>query len=413
VSNERTIVVTGMGVAAAAGQSTEALWRAVVRGESPAVSYQDPAVPGSPTIPACVVPGPDAEVLRRRRSHKMDRCVQLAIEAAIQAQADAGLSVPVTDPGAMGIIAGTSRGPMQKWTEGLELARAGRRELPPTLAATSTLDCLSGALSIALGAGGPCLTVSATCASAAHAIALAAQQILLGAAEIMVAGGTDSPLQDTIIRLTLASGILGSHPDPRRACRPFDSTRNGTLIGEGAAFLVLESLASARRRGAPIRARLLGWAMAADSSHRTSPRDDGEGLVQVMRRALGVAGLGPGDLDYVNAHGTGTPLNDRIEALALRRLLGDRLRRVACSSTKPVTGHCLGASSALEAVITVLSLQEQIAPPTANCREPDPACDLDLVLGGARPMDIRVAMSNSLGFWGKNAALVFARGEAA
>ena len=245
--------------------------------------------------------------------------------------------------------------------------------------------------------------------SAAHAVSLAAQQIVLGEAEIMVAGGADAPLRDAIIRPVLATGILGFHADPRRSCRPFDVTRDGTLIGEGAAFVVLESLESARRRGAAVHARLLGWAMAADATHRVSPRQDGDGLVRAMKRALRVGGLGAEQIDYVNAHGTATLLNDRTEALAMRRLLGDRVDRVACSSTKPVTGHCLGASSALEAVITILSLRDQIAPPTANCLDLDPECRLDVVKGAARPMAMDVAMSNSLGFWGKNASLIFAR----
>jgi 3-oxoacyl-[acyl-carrier-protein] synthase II len=400
-----------MGVAAAAGDSPEGLWRAVARGDSPAIAYADPTAPGSPTIPACVVPGPGEEALRRRRSHKMDRCVQLALEAAVRAGADAGLPPSGPDGSALGIMVGTSRGPMAKWIEGLDLARSGRRKLPPTLAAHSTLDSLGGALSMALGARGPCLTVSATCASAAYAVVLAAQQIVLGEADIMMAGGADAPLQDAVIRQIHATGILGSHPDPRRACRPFDVTRDGTLIGEGAAFLVLESLASARRRGAPVRARLLGWGTGAESAHRTSPRDDGEGLVAAMRGALRVAGLGAKAIDYINTHGTGTPLNDRIEGLALRRMLGDRLLRIPCSSTKPVTGHCLGASAALEAVVTILALREQLAPPTANCLEPDPGCGLDVVTGPARPVGMRVAMSNSLGFWGKNASLIFGCGD--
>jgi 3-oxoacyl-[acyl-carrier-protein] synthase II len=408
MAREKTIVVTGMGVVAAAGDSPERLWQSVVRADSPAVSYADPAVPDSPMIPACVVAGPAEESLKRRRSHKMDRCVQLALEAAVQAHADAGLNTREIHPSALGIIAGTSRGPMRKWNEAVELSRSGRRVLPPTLAASNTLDSLSGAISLALEAGGPCLTVSATCASAAHAIALAAQQITLGEADVMIAGGADAPLQDAVIRQILATGILGSHPDPRQACRPFDVTRNGTLIGDGAAFLVIESLESAERRGVPVRARLVGWAMCADATHRTSPRDDGAGLVRVMQRALSVAGLGPEDISYVNAHGTGTVLNDRTEALAMRRLLGDRLHHVACSSTKPVTGHCLGASAALEAVITVLALREQLAPPTPNCRNRDPECSLDIVTETARPIDMRVAMSNSLGFWGKNASLIFA-----
>jgi 3-oxoacyl-[acyl-carrier-protein] synthase II len=409
VAQARTIVVTGMGVLAAAGDSPDELWQTVVRGASPAVSYADPAAPGSPAIPACVVAGPGEEAIRRRRSQKMDRCVQIALEAAVQAHADAGLHTRTVERSLLGIIAGTSRGPVRKWNESVDLVRSGRRELPPTLAANNTLDCLSGALSMALDAGGPCLTVSATCASAAHAIALAAQQIVLGEAEVMIAGGADAPLHDTVIRQILATGILGSHADAREACRPFDVTRNGTLIGEGAAFLVLESLESARRRAVPVRARLVGWAMGADATHRSSPRADGEGLVLVMRRALRVAGIGPEEIDYVNTHGTGTPLNDRIEAIAMRRLLGERAHRVACSSTKPVTGHCLGASAAMEAVITVLALGAQIAPPTPNCRELDPECALDVVTSRARTLDMRVAMSNSLGFWGKNASLIFAR----
>ncbi len=283
--SERTIVVTGMGVVASAGHSPQDLWRAVVHGMSPAIAFADPTSPGSPTIPACVVHGPDDTAIGLRRSHRMDRCVQLALEAAVQAHADAGLDAQPPDPSSLGIIAGTSRGPMQKWTECVDRSRSSRNRLPPTLAANSTLDGLSGALSMALGAGGPCLTVSATCASAAYAISLAAQQIALGEAEIMVAGGADAPLRDAVIRLTLATGILGSHADPRRSCRPFDVTRDGTLIGEGAAFLVLESLESALRRGAAVHARLLGWAMAADTTHRTSPRNDGEGLVRAMRRA--------------------------------------------------------------------------------------------------------------------------------
>lgn len=413
MAGNRTIVVTGMGVVSAAGDSPESLWQSVVHGVSPAVAYSDRAIAGSPVIPACVVTGPDAEVLRRRRSHKMDRCVQLALEAAVRAHADAGLDAGTMDASEMGIVSGTSRGSAQKFNEGFEMIRAGRRELPPSLAAHSTIDSLSGALSMALDARGPCLTVSTACASGAYAIALAAQQLLLGEAEIMIAGGADAPLQDAVVRQLLATGILGSHDDPRRACRPFDVTRNGTIIGDGAAFLVLETLESARRRGARIHARLLGWAMGSDAASRTSPRADGEGLLKVMRRALHIAGVRPDDIDYINAHGTGTQLNDLTEAAAMSRLLGHNHRRAACSSTKPVTGHCMGASAALEALITILALRKQLAPPTANCRELDPACSVNVVTGEARSMNIHVAMSNSMAFWGKNASLILARDEAA
>jgi 3-oxoacyl-[acyl-carrier-protein] synthase II len=411
MSADKEIVVTGMGVLAAAGSSPEALWRSVVRGNSPAAHYADPAVPGSPTIPACVVPGPADETIRQRRSHKLDRCVQLALEAAIQAHASADLNARAIAPTSVGVVAGTSRGPMAAWSDSIERLHNGRRALPPSLAASGTLASLSGSISVALKAAGPCLTVSATCASAACAIAVAAQQLILGEADVMIAGGADAPLHNALISQILATGILGSHNDPRQACRPFDVTRNGTLIGEGAAFLVLETLESARRRGVPVHARLAGWAYGSDATHRASPKDDGEGLLHVMRRCLQVAGLSPDHIDYVNAHGTGTLKNDRIEALALRSLLGSRSQTVPLSSTKPVTGHCLGASAALEAVITVLALRDQLAPPTANCHTLDPDCSLKVVTGDARPTRIRVAMSNSLGFWGKNASLIFTEAE--
>jgi 3-oxoacyl-(acyl-carrier-protein) synthase len=337
----------------------------------------------------------------------MDRCVRLALEAADQALADADLLSQSSEATSLGIVVGSSRGPMQKWTEMLDWLRASSRPLPPTLAANSTLACLSGSLALAYKARGPCLTVSATCASGAYAIAVAAQQILLGTAEVMLTGGVDAPLQDAIIRQLLSTGILGSHADPRRACRPFDVSRDGTLLGEGAGFLVLESLAAARRRGARIYAQLAGWAIGSDPWYCSAPREDGEGLLQVMNQALALAGLTGDQIDYINAHGTGTRLNDRVEVVSLCRLLGERIKEVPCSSTKPITGHCLGASPALEAVISVLALQHQSVPPTANCAELDPDCPIDAVPASARPTPLRVVMSNSLGFWGKNASLLF------
>jgi 3-oxoacyl-[acyl-carrier-protein] synthase II len=408
-SRDEAIVVTGMGVVSAAGDSLATFWGSVAGGSSTATWFTDPNVADSPSIPACAVPGvpEDARVLRR--SHKMDRCVQLALAAASRALSDAQLPAQARNPIRLGIIVGTSRGPMQKWTEILDLLGRGTRQLPPTMAVNSTLGCLIGALAMAFEARGPCLTVSATCASGAFAIAQAAQQILLGTADVMLAGATEAPLLDAVVRQVLSTGILGSDADPRRACRPFNADRNGTLLGEGAAFLVLESLASARRRKARIHACLAGWAIGTDPCHNTAPSEHGEGLYQVMTRALTVAGLEAGQIDYVNAHGTGTRINDPLEVLALSRLLGDRLGRVPCSSTKPITGHCLGASAALEAVISVLALQHQCVPPTANCTDLDPECPIDAVPLTARPARLSAAMSNSIGFWGYNASLIFTR----
>jgi 3-oxoacyl-[acyl-carrier-protein] synthase II len=396
-----------MGVVSAAGDCPAALWETVARGESPAVMYTDSSVPGALSIPACVVPRLAPTILPAHRSQKLDRCVQLALQAAGQAITDAGLAHKTPDPPRLGVIVGTSRGPIQKVAEMLDLLRQGRR-LPPTLTAHSTLACLSGTLAMAFEAKGPCLTVSATCASAGHAIALAAQQLILGTADAVLAGGAEATLQDCLIRQLVATGVLGSHADPRLACRPFDVTRNGIVVGEGAAFLTLETLAKAQRRGAKIYARLAGWAIGTENFHYTAPSETGDGLWQVMSEAVAQAGIRADELDYINLHGTGTALNDRLEVVALRRLLGERLGAVPGSSTKPITGHCLGATPALEAVICVLALQRQYLPPTANCREQDPACPLDVVPLQGRPAALRRVMSNSLGFWGNNAALVFA-----
>ena len=406
------IVVTGLGVLSAGGDSPARLWECAAAGRSPAVWFTDPGVPGSPAIPACVVPRLPENGLALRRSHKMDRCVLMALAAAGQALADARLPTPLTAGGRVGIVTGTSRGPVAKISEmlrgtGSKDAPGRGRSLPPTLAANSSFGGLSGALALATGAHGPSFTVSATCASGAFAIAQAAQQIVLGAADIMLAGGTEAPLVDPFVPQLLATGILGTSADPRLACRPFHAERNGTVLGEGAAFLVLESLDSARRRGATIHARLAGWAMASDPCDPTSPSGEGEGLLRVMRQALAMAGLDAGGIDYINAHGTGTRLNDALEVLALHRLLGERLGQVPISSTKPITGHCLGAVPALEAVIAILALERQCVPPTANCTRLDPECPIDAVPGAARPTRLQVVMSNSLGFWGYNASLIF------
>jgi 3-oxoacyl-[acyl-carrier-protein] synthase II len=409
-AEETTIVVTGLGAISAGGDTPAALWEAVRRGESPAARYTDPGVADGLAIPACAVSRLAPTALPAHRSQKLDRCVQLALEAAGQAITDAGLAHKSPNPPRLGVFVGTSRGPLQKVGEMLALLQQGRR-LPPSLSAHSTLACLSGTLALAFEAKGPCLTVSATCASAGHAIALAAQQLVLGTADAVLAGGAEAALQDCIIRQLAATGVLGSHDDPRLACRPFDVTRNGIILGEGAGFLVLETQAAARRRGATIHARLAGWAIGTENYHYTAPSETGDGLFQVMSEAVAQADARPDELDYINLHGTGTALNDRLEAVALRRLLGERLGAVPCSTTKPITGHCLGATPALEAVISILALQRQYIPPTANCRQQDPECPLDVVPLQGRPAALRRVLSNSVGFWGNNAALVFTKDE--
>ena len=396
-----------MGALASAGADPSSLWERARAGESPATWFQDPGYPDLAPIPACAVSSIHIPAPWQRAARHLDRCIQMALAAGAQAWAQSQGSS--SSPDRRGIMVGTARGSVGQWIEALKtLERSQRR---PSLSANTTLGSLSGALSLAFQAQGPCLTLSASCASAAHAICLAAQAILAGDADFMLAGGAEAPLHAVVIEPFRAARILGTHADPRQACRPFDRTRNGLLLGEGAAFLALETLASARRRGLRPLARLAGWAAGSESHSRTAGCESGEGLYRVMNRALVRAQLPPEQIDYINAHGTGTVLNDRVEARALQRLLGARTRRVPCSSTKPVTGHCLGASPALEAVLCIQALQNQCVPPTLNCQLPDPACPLDVVAEGARPQRLRTVLSVSQGFWGNQAALVFARHE--
>lgn len=394
------IVVTGLGVWCAGGTTPAAVFDAACRGLAAGTwtTFDDRrfAVGRAPDPPP--VPGfPQA--------HRMDRSARLALAAALPAYAAARLHE--VEPARIAVIVGNSRGPVGAWTE----APAHRRR--PTRVAHTAIAALSGALSLALHVRGPCLTVSATCASAAHAIGLGALMLRAGLVDAVLAGGAEAPLLPDLLGQFEAAGILGNHPDPAQVCRPFDLERRGTLPGEGAAFLTLEAVDHARRRGVPRLAALEGFAFGAESHNRVAARDDGDGLIRVMRQALGMAGLAPGDVGHVNAHGTGTRVNDAAEAAALRAVFGRACDALPVTSTKPVTGHTFGAAAAIEAVVAIESLRHQQAPPTAGCRRPDPAFGLDVVLGSARRLATRRVMSNSLGFWGNAASLIFSVAEGA
>jgi len=280
----------------------------------------------------------------------------------------------------------------------------------PPASATSTLPrricSAASAIAAAPEAHGPAMTVSATCASGAAAIALAAEQILLGKVEVALAGGAEAPLNPMVIAQLHAAGILGHDADPQLTCKPFGIARNGIVLGEGAGFLVLESLTSAQRRKATMLARLSGWALAAEGGERVGMDRTGASLSRVITEALAMAGVAPAQLGYINAHGTGTVLNDIAEANALRAALGDAASRVPCSSTKAITGHCLGASAALEAAIGIAALREGRLPGTANCQRPDAEVTLNLLRASAE-QSASSALSISAGFWGNQAALVF------
>jgi 3-oxoacyl-(acyl-carrier-protein) synthase len=401
---QNPIVVTGTGVISAAGDSVPALWHAVAAGRVPAVHRPFPQHDHVRNFPVCPALTLDPTQPAMHLVRRMDRCAQLAWHAARNAYAAAALE-SIADPHRIGLMLGTSRGPLDKLREGF--ARLDDRRYPPSLSADCSLASLSGVLAQGLKARGPTATISATCASGAFAIALAAEQILLGKADVMLAGGAEAPLNLLMLTQLDAAGVLGTHDDPARACRPFDITRNGLCLGEGSAFLVLESADHAAQRRAPVAAQLSGWALGVDASGRAGLDPTGAGLAQILRDALRTANLQPDDIDAVNAHGTGTQLNDLTEARALTAALGTRAATVPCTSTKPVTGHCLGATAALEAVICIESLTHRLIPPTANCSHLDPQCPLHVPTSPLEAPRLRHLLSPSLGFWGYQSALIF------
>lgn len=401
---DNPIVVTGTGCFSAAGDSRSTLWNAASAGQGTASWRKFAAGKQELRFAVCAAPEVDGSLPELRSVRKADRAAQMALLASRQAWNHAQLDGAYTCE-QVGVVVGSSRGPVGKMNECVE--RLGRATLLPSASAQSSMGSLSGALAQAFELKGPGGTISATCASAAFAIAFAAEQILLGKADAMLVGGVEAPLHAVVLAQLESAGVLGTHEDAKQVCRPFDASRNGMVLGEGGAFLVLESADSAAQRNAPMLARLAGWATGMDNSGRTAVHADGSGLVQVMEDALQLAGLSPEQIGYVNAHGSGTVMNDAAEAQAMNRLFGGR--SVPCSSTKPVTGHCLGATPAMEAVLCIEALRKQMLPPSANCAKPDPLCPIQVLTGNARPAAFTSVISNSVGFWGYHASLIFSR----
>ncbi len=364
------VAVTGTGCVSCAGQGVAALWQAVQAGRAAGKwaemgSHSQMAVAAAGDLPAHPMKG------------KVDRSVLMALLAAAEAWAEAGAAG--IDPQDISVVAGTSRGPHEIWNATAAAVESGKRLLP-RLVTAGTVAALSGAVARQINAQGQGATVSATCASGAAAIGMAADLLLLGRARMVIAGGADAPLNPGILRGMDSAGVIGHHGDPGLSCRPFDRARNGMLPGEGAAFLVMERLSSARARGAKVLGLLSGWSMATEGEGRSGVCADGHTLGRVLQSSLATAGLAAGEIDYINAHGTGTPLNDEAEAAALVRTFASP---PPVSSTKAVTGHCLGASPALEAVICLQALRHQWLPGSVNTL--DPAFELPFVPPAGRP----------------------------
>jgi 3-oxoacyl-[acyl-carrier-protein] synthase II len=338
----------------------------------------------------------------------MDRCTQFALAASYQAMADAGLTRETIDPDNTGIMIGSAAGGFQTMIQQYQtLVERGPRRLSPFFIQNMLVDSPAGQVAIALGLRGPNAALVSACATGTQAIGEAAALIQRGDAEVMLAGSTESPIHPIILQgFTVMHALAGNNEQPERASCPFSLDRDGFVLAEGAAVVVLEPLERARARGARIYAEVAGYAATTDAFDMTAVPEDGAMPALAMQKAVRRSGLRLEDIDYINAHGTSTPLNDRVETLAIKSVFGEHAYRLAVSSTKSMTGHMMGASGAVETVICALVIQNGIIPPTINLHNPDPACDLDYVPHVARKAGVRAALSNSIGLGGHNASIV-------
>ncbi|MGH2533968.1 MAG: beta-ketoacyl-ACP synthase II [Thermomicrobiales bacterium] len=404
----RRVVVTGMGAICPIGLNVEQVWSAATSGTSGISSITRFDSAGYETTFAGEVRGFDPIVVGRKEARRMDRFMQLAVASALQAKQQARIDAEIP-PERMGTLIGTAMGGMETFEQGADiLIREGPRRLGPFFVPMMLPNMASGATAIAIGAKGPNFAPTSACASAAHAIGEAAQMIRRGETDVMFAGGAEAPVTRLGIAGFNAMGALSRrNDDPARASRPFDAERDGFVLAEGAAVLVLEEREHARRRGAQAIAELTGYGSTDDANHMVQPGPGGEGAARAMRLALADADLQPADIDYVNAHGTSTQLNEKLETQALKAAFGDYAYRLAISSTKSMTGHLLGAAGSIEAVIAIMALIHQCVPPTINYEVVDPVCDLDYVPNTSRAAALTHVLSNSMGFGGHNVALIF------
>jgi 3-oxoacyl-[acyl-carrier-protein] synthase II len=406
--------VTGVGLLTPLGIGTELSWGAILASESgiAGITAFD-ATAFSCRIAGEVKSFDPGNYIEKKEIKKMGRFIQFAIAAADFALKDSGLQVTPDIAEEVGVYIGSGIGGFEVIErEHQTLLEHGPRRISPFFIPATIINLASGYVSIKSGAKGPNSATATACTTSAHSIGDSFRIIRYGDADVMICGGTEAAVTPMGIGGFAAMRALSQRNDePHRASRPWDKQRDGFVVGEGAGILVLEEYEHALRRGAPILAEVAGYGMSADAFHITSPSEDGDGAYRVMRNCLHDAGIEPHQIDYINAHGTSTPIGDRIETIALKRVFGEHAHKVAVSSTKSMTGHLLGGAGGLEAGITVLAIRDQIAPPTINYEEPDPVCDLDFVPNCARPMKIDYALSNSFGFGGTNGCLIFKKPE--
>lgn len=392
------------------GIGTEPVWQAIKAGQSGI----GPITAFDPTGFNCRIAGEvkgfdPANYIEKKEIKKMGRFIQFAIAASDFAMESAQLKISPEEAESAGVYIGSGIGGFEVIErEHKNLLEKGPGRISPFFIPATIVNLAAGHVSIRTGAKGPNSATATACTSGAHAVGDSFRHIQRGDADIMICGGTEAAITPMSVGGFAAMRALSQRNDePSRACRPWDKDRDGFIIGEGAGILVLEEYERAVRRGAPILAEMVGYGMSGDAYHITSPSEDGDGGFRVMRNAIRDAGIEPHQVQYINAHGTSTPMGDLIETKALKRVMGEHASKVAVSSTKSMTGHLLGGAGGLEAGITVLAIRDQIAPPTINLEHPDEGCDLDYVPGVARPMAIEYALSNSFGFGGTNGSLVF------
>jgi 3-oxoacyl-[acyl-carrier-protein] synthase II len=411
---QRRVVVTGVGLLTSVGIGTEASWEALKKGVSgirPIASFDASAF-------ACRIAGEvlgfdPALYIEKKEIKKMGRFIQFAIAASEFALEHSRFQVKPEDAERTGVLIGSGIGGFEVIErEHKILLEKGPSRISPFFIPATIINLASGWVSIRTGAKGPNSATATACTTSAHAVGDSYRIIQRGEAEVMICGGTEAAVTPMGVGGFAAMRALSHrNDDPSRASRPWDRDRDGFIVGEGAGILILEEYEHARRRGATLLAELVGYGMSGDAFHITSPSEDGDGAYRVMRNAISDAGLQPSQIDYINAHGTSTPVGDRIETAAMKRAFGDHAYKVAVSSTKSMTGHLLGGAGGVEAGISVLAIRDQIAPPTINHDIPDPECDLDYVPNHARPLRIDYALSNSFGFGGTNGCLIFKKIE--
>jgi 3-oxoacyl-[acyl-carrier-protein] synthase II len=411
-NRDNRVVVTGIGAFTPLGLDMATTWQGLIAGKSGIdyITLCDPT-PLETRFAGEVKGFEPTNYIGRKEARRMDRFAQLAVAAAMQAVQQAGIQVNVANQGDIAVVVGSGIGGLTTLFEQTKvLIESGPSRVSPFLAPMMISDMAAAQVSITLGLKGLNLCTTSACSSSSDAIGVAYELIRRGDAEAALAGGSEAIINHLGITAFSALKAISTRNDaPKEASRPFDAQRDGFVISEGACILVLENLEHARQRGANILAEIVAYGATADAFHITQPDDKGEGATRAMQLALKKAGLTPSDIDYINAHGTSTPLNDKTETLAIKAVFGEQARRVPVSSTKSMLGHLIGAAGAVEAAICIMTIQHGIIPPTINLTHPDPECDLDYVPNVARPAKVTTALSNSFGFGGHNSVLIIRR----